>query len=315
MPIKHAFTSAIADGADATLVRPSNWNADHIGTLDAADITFTPATATDWNSSADPGDLDDALNQLAARVTEISGSLRSTKIINPNTLSDIAVWFDAGTLSSGNHGDPIGTWADQSGNNLNATQSTAESKPTLDKTTFANPSVYFSGNKTMSLTRPVKDDFTIFVIIASTNTDGASVNWYENKGIFGSEIAGVVNDWAVTWDGGTASFGTGNPDSSVRGEKYLANGLLHVISVQRQKLAGSDRFGGYRALFIDGVNQRSSRGGTNSLDAASTVYIGSLQSSSGYFTGWVAEIFATSTMLSDSTREGVENYYINKYSI
>lgn len=31
MGIKHAFVSAIADGADATLVRPSNWNADHTG--------------------------------------------------------------------------------------------------------------------------------------------------------------------------------------------------------------------------------------------------------------------------------------------
>jgi len=29
MPIKHAFTSGKSDGGDATLVRPSNWNADH----------------------------------------------------------------------------------------------------------------------------------------------------------------------------------------------------------------------------------------------------------------------------------------------
>lgn len=32
MPIKHAFVSAKSDGADTTLVRPSNWNADHTGT-------------------------------------------------------------------------------------------------------------------------------------------------------------------------------------------------------------------------------------------------------------------------------------------
>lgn len=29
MPVTHPFVSAIADGGDATLVRPSNWNADH----------------------------------------------------------------------------------------------------------------------------------------------------------------------------------------------------------------------------------------------------------------------------------------------
>lgn len=34
MALKHTFVSAIADGADATLVRPSNWNADHSIDLD-----------------------------------------------------------------------------------------------------------------------------------------------------------------------------------------------------------------------------------------------------------------------------------------
>lgn len=32
--VTHAFVSQIADGADATLVRPSNWNANHTVTLD-----------------------------------------------------------------------------------------------------------------------------------------------------------------------------------------------------------------------------------------------------------------------------------------
>jgi len=31
MAIKHAFESEVEDGADETLVRPSDWNADHIG--------------------------------------------------------------------------------------------------------------------------------------------------------------------------------------------------------------------------------------------------------------------------------------------
>jgi hypothetical protein len=35
MPISHPFVSGKSDGADATLVRPSNWNADHAGFLTA----------------------------------------------------------------------------------------------------------------------------------------------------------------------------------------------------------------------------------------------------------------------------------------
>ena len=38
MAVKHAFTSAKADGADATLVRPSDWNANH--TIDNDTITY-----------------------------------------------------------------------------------------------------------------------------------------------------------------------------------------------------------------------------------------------------------------------------------
>jgi len=41
MAVKHAFTSQKADGADPTLVKPSDWNADHVttrvDTLPAAD--------------------------------------------------------------------------------------------------------------------------------------------------------------------------------------------------------------------------------------------------------------------------------------
>lgn len=37
---------------------------------DAGDITYTPGVLTDWDSDADPGDLDDALDQLAERVDD-----------------------------------------------------------------------------------------------------------------------------------------------------------------------------------------------------------------------------------------------------
>lgn len=41
------------------------------GTVDAADVTYTPTTATDWDGSADPGDVDNALDQLAERVDDL----------------------------------------------------------------------------------------------------------------------------------------------------------------------------------------------------------------------------------------------------
>lgn len=42
MPDKHLFVSAIADGVDATLVQPSDWNDFHVSPF--ATGTFTIAT-------------------------------------------------------------------------------------------------------------------------------------------------------------------------------------------------------------------------------------------------------------------------------
>lgn len=44
------------------------------GASDAADVTYTPATAANWNGSADPGDVDDALDQLAARTNALESA-------------------------------------------------------------------------------------------------------------------------------------------------------------------------------------------------------------------------------------------------
>ena len=41
------------------------------GTIDASDVGYTPAVAADWDGDADPGDMDDVADQLAARVTDV----------------------------------------------------------------------------------------------------------------------------------------------------------------------------------------------------------------------------------------------------
>ncbi len=44
------------------------------GASDASDLTYTPVEVTDWNDSADPGNADYALDQLAERVADLEGS-------------------------------------------------------------------------------------------------------------------------------------------------------------------------------------------------------------------------------------------------
>ena len=57
-----------ADGAGN-----ADWEEPAGGAVDAADVTYTPAVATDWNGDADPGNADDAFDQLAERVDDLEG--------------------------------------------------------------------------------------------------------------------------------------------------------------------------------------------------------------------------------------------------
>lgn len=41
------------------------------GAVDSDDVTYTPTTLADWDGSADPGDVEQALDQLAERVTDL----------------------------------------------------------------------------------------------------------------------------------------------------------------------------------------------------------------------------------------------------
>ena len=84
MALKHAFVSTKPEGADASLVRTSNWNADH--TIDSAGITIPANTGTPTSPAADnvtifcreianralpafvgPSGLDSALQPMMAR--------------------------------------------------------------------------------------------------------------------------------------------------------------------------------------------------------------------------------------------------------
>lgn len=42
---------------------------------DIADLSYTPSTLTDWSGDVDPGDADDALDQLASRVETLEGAI------------------------------------------------------------------------------------------------------------------------------------------------------------------------------------------------------------------------------------------------
>lgn len=72
---KHGLLPKLGGGTTNFLRADGTWSAPPAGgVVDAGDVTYTPSVATDWDSDTDPGDVDNALNQLAERVDDLEGA-------------------------------------------------------------------------------------------------------------------------------------------------------------------------------------------------------------------------------------------------
>src|SRR5690348_5839051 len=69
---KHGFLKKLDNDPTHFMDGQGNWSAPSGG--DASSVTYTPASNADWNGSADPGNVDDALDQLADRVDTLEGA-------------------------------------------------------------------------------------------------------------------------------------------------------------------------------------------------------------------------------------------------
>jgi hypothetical protein len=100
MPITHTFVSGKADGGDSTLVRPSNWNADHSGMA----TVYKSADET-VNNSATLQDDDHLILPVLANET---WSFKMTLLNDSAPTADIKVKFTvpSGTTMKWMKGEP-----------------------------------------------------------------------------------------------------------------------------------------------------------------------------------------------------------------
>lgn len=106
--LKHAFTSNVADSGDATLVQPSNWNAEHNLTANANSLlgTVTSGSVTEISCTSAGRDLLDDADASAQRTTLGLGSIATQNANNVSitggsitNITDLAV-ADGGTGAS-----------------------------------------------------------------------------------------------------------------------------------------------------------------------------------------------------------------------
>jgi len=89
--LKHAFTSNVADSGDATLVQPSNWNAEHNLTANANSLlgTVTAGSVTEISCTSAGRDLLDDADAAAQRATLAAAGTGVTNTFTANQIVSV----------------------------------------------------------------------------------------------------------------------------------------------------------------------------------------------------------------------------------
>ena len=151
----------------------------------------------------------------------------------------------------------------------------------------------FSGGDYVSVARPVQDDFTIaFWVKTSDINSPTGTQWYQGNGMVDGEVPMVMNDYGVAFLNSKAAFGTGNADNTIQSTTLINNGTWHFIAATRVRSSGA------KILYVDGVQEATGTGSTNTLNAASWLFFGAIQTNIDFFYGVIDEVQISSAVRS-----------------
>jgi hypothetical protein len=224
--------------------------------------------------------------------------------------STLEVWLKADAIA-GLTGNPVSTWSDRSGNNVNATQSNVGNQPAYTTNVLNGlPVVRFDGsNDRLEFNRVIQDDFSIIAVFKTAQSAGGGTQWYLGVGLVDAEVGGVTNDFGMSLIAGKLATGAGNPDVTALSTSAFSDNNGHIANFQRVLSSG------VISQFTDGASTATATAGTNSLTAPTRIVLGSLQTNINYFSGDIAEVLVYSSALNKAERTIVDNYLSAKYNI
>jgi hypothetical protein len=238
----------------------------------------------------------------------LRAAILGSKPFAPTDIAGLKLWLAADRISGLNDGDPVGTWADLSGNANDATQATAAKKPVF-KVSILNgkPVVRFDG---------VDDVLANTGLLVAGNFPASTAQML------------VVFSIGAGYNPATAAYGvlgTGTSANSFWRYNGDGNGYLgefrgarlagypvsmptagsHVFSLKSGSGAGS-----YEAR-IDGV----SKGAQNSSWAIRASLLVGSDDTPHYLNGDIAEVLIYGAALSSADNVLLEKYLGTKYGI
>lgn len=215
--------------------------------------------------------------------------------------SGLVLCLDAGNSKS--YPGTGTTWNDLSGNGNNGTLTNG---PTFNSANRG--SIVLDGtNDYIILTRMVADNFTLCLWFNTTSTSPTGTQWHQGHGLLDSEKGGITNDFGLSYLNNKAVLGVGSPDTTIQSTTLLNDGKWKYISATRLKSNGA------LAIFINGQQEITGTASTSSLNAQSSIWIGSSNGGVGSYGstgGYVAGAHIYNRALSAS--EILQNYNATK---
>jgi len=165
----------------------------------------------------------------------------------------------------------------------------------------ANTAVKFDGvNDFGTVTRTIKDDFSIEFWFKSTTGVGSSTGWWQGAGLIDAEGAVTTNDFGVSLtSNGMVVAGVGatvsSEDVSIHSSTGYANGAWHHVVFTRTMATGALQ------LYIDGASAGSATGNKLSLVSPTNIIFGRIQTTNKYFSGTLDEVAVYTTVIPGTT--------------
>lgn len=225
----------------------------------------------------------------------------------PTALSNLQLWLDAADTSASNIAESsnlVSQWNDKSGNGNNVTQGTGSAQPTTNVSTSNGKNVLnFDGGDSFDIPSglfTVADGSnTVFVVSRRTSEDAS-------QDLIFNFMTGATNKFLMLYSatGGQIDYRSNNTPLGSASNTGNTNTDFNIVRGRRS--------GTTQAIAVNGGAESTNTNGEN-ISGIDDAFLGSLDGTTQFLTGSIAEVLMYDRSLSTAEITAVENYLTNKW--
>lgn len=222
----------------------------------------------------------------------------------PKSIANLELWLDAADSTSVTIATGVSAWADKSGNNRNAAQSTGSKQPIYTNTQNGKSVITFQGTddsmQVAASTAFTTTSQTIVVVVKQNTTGDATIY---SRGV-GTGESGVVMRYRASSTMWLQQTNVNeSPDVSATS---VTTTNFNVFAVVLEPTA--------QAGFVNGTSV-STGAFTRTYGTNSTLWIGAINNASSWLSGDIAEFLYFSRAITASERSSLHKYLGSKWGI